>query len=356
MKSVYDIKVDTDALSEEGVFTVSLVDKPAIQSDFLYFQEEEGAKTYHFNEEKGEIVGAVLIPEKLIIRKNEKLGTYYVKFSKETIEDIQYKMSKDNFFNYFNLDHSIPVSDVYLLETWIKESENDKSTDYGFSELPVGSMFFKVKIDNEEVKTQIKNGEINGFSVEIKASLLPVVEQLQTETMEETNFEARLAALELALAEKNEEPKMVRVDLAEDMAATLTKLVGTKDGYYQIYVSVTDGAVNYADMQSSHYESLMQEQIENSTESTEELAEEPAPVATEETLEEEPTPEPVAEELEAQPQAEEAVTEELSEQEAEAELLKSRTETLEEEVEPVMISRLDGRFSKAIDDVINKYL
>jgi len=190
---VYNIGIDTEDLSEDGVFTTSLVKSPAIRENFMYMSDITGSEetpTYSFSEERGEVVGPVLIPDILIPRSNEKLGKYYVTFSAETIEQIQYKMSKDGFFNYFNLEHSAPTDKVFLLETWIKESDNDKSADYGFSDMPNGTLFFKAKIEDEDIKKQIKEGELNGFSVEIKANLLPQTQQLSEEMTNEELMKA----------------------------------------------------------------------------------------------------------------------------------------------------------------------
>ena len=43
------------------------------------------------------------------------------------------------------------VPDVFVTESWIKESNNDKSTDYGFKDLPVGTWFVSMKINNPDI-------------------------------------------------------------------------------------------------------------------------------------------------------------------------------------------------------------
>lgn len=349
---VYNISVDTEQLSDEGVFTVSLVDKPAIRSNFVYLSEEgePEKELFSFNEEKGELVGAVLIPDILIPRSNKELGKYYVTFSAETIESIQYKMSRDGFFNYFNLDHEMPTDGVVMLETWIKESDNDKSSNYGLEELPVGTMFFKAKVEDDTIKQRIKDGELNGFSVELKASLIPQMETQTTQLMSQEEILNQLEALKSQIEElKQAEPEQVetetqRVELAEDVAAALSSIVGNKDGYYTMYVSVKDGQVNFADLESHHYQSLMSEQEtkedEVVTETLEETTEQ-TPEVTETLAEETP-------EVEPKPEAE--VTEENlseeAEEDAEAELFHEQAgEKAEETAEPT------GR----VIDVVHSY-
>jgi hypothetical protein len=57
------------------------------------------------------------------------------------------------------------VKDIHVLESWIKEDQNDKSSKYGFSELPIGTWFVSMKVNNPKVWEQIKEGKLNGFSV-----------------------------------------------------------------------------------------------------------------------------------------------------------------------------------------------
>ena len=57
------------------------------------------------------------------------------------------------------------LPDVFVMESWIKQSENDKSTDFGYKECPVGTWFVTMQINNEEVWQDIKAGKLTGFSV-----------------------------------------------------------------------------------------------------------------------------------------------------------------------------------------------
>jgi len=57
------------------------------------------------------------------------------------------------------------VKDVYVVESWIKEDENDKSSKYGYSDLPVGTWFVAMKVKNDDIWNKVKEGMLNGFSV-----------------------------------------------------------------------------------------------------------------------------------------------------------------------------------------------
>ena len=57
------------------------------------------------------------------------------------------------------------VKDVYVMESWIKEDSEDKSNKYGYNDLPIGTWFVSMKIKNDEIWKQVKDGILNGFSV-----------------------------------------------------------------------------------------------------------------------------------------------------------------------------------------------
>jgi hypothetical protein len=163
---------------------ISLVDKPAIERDFVAFNQEEVKQLQYFNEEQQMIVAPVMIPDKLILRQSDALGYFYTKFSKETIEKIRYQYSKDGNFNNSNLNHKDSIDGLIMLESWIKESKDDKSNSYGFSDLPDGTWFVKYKVDNKEVWSKIKEGKINGVSIEGYISY--AVQKFQKQDFENT--------------------------------------------------------------------------------------------------------------------------------------------------------------------------
>ena len=176
---------------EQGMYKISLVDKPAIEENFIYFNEVKKIEMFS-NEEKKEVVGPIMIPNKEILRFSPDMGYYYVRFTEETIRQIMYNYSKKGLFNAFGIDHAHDTEDVVMLEVWMKESDNDKSKDYGY-DLPNGTVFVKAKIESDELFTAIKTGEINGFSIEIKADIKPTN---NNEQMNEFAFAKELGKLE----------------------------------------------------------------------------------------------------------------------------------------------------------------
>ena len=185
---LFDITLDD---IEQGMYKISLVDKPAIEENFIYFNEVKKIEMFS-NDEKQEVVGPIMIPNKEILRHSPDMGYYYVRFTEDTIRDIMYKYSKEGLFNAFGINHAHDTEDVVMLEVWMKESENDKSKDYGY-ELPNGTVFVKAKIESDELFSSIKSGEINGFSIEIKADIKPTNKENQ---MSEFVFAKELGKLE----------------------------------------------------------------------------------------------------------------------------------------------------------------
>ena len=62
-----------------GIEAVSIVESPAIESDFIALKNQE-FKFAEVNKEKRILMGAALIPNKPIYRKNEE-NEYYIYFS-----------------------------------------------------------------------------------------------------------------------------------------------------------------------------------------------------------------------------------------------------------------------------------
>ena len=120
-------------------------------------------------EDKQMVVGPAMIPNKLILRKDENDSEYYVYFTEDTIQKIAYKMLRDKVIDKVNIEHDGQkfVDGAYLAESWIVEDPaKDKSTLYGFKPKK-GTWFVKYKIDNKDIWNNfVKTGKVRGFSLE----------------------------------------------------------------------------------------------------------------------------------------------------------------------------------------------
>jgi hypothetical protein len=159
--------VISDDSQELTIDAISLVSSPAIEEDFVFFGKEKNNLTLaKVDEEKRMLVSPALIPNKQIYRYDANTDSdYYVYFSKETVAQAAALYLKHNNHHKATYQHEDRVSGVLTIESWIKEGEQDKSNLYNF-DLPIGTWFVKMKIENNELWSRIKSGEIRGLSIE----------------------------------------------------------------------------------------------------------------------------------------------------------------------------------------------
>lgn len=166
MKKLEDIEMIIKDENIDGVFAISLVDKPAIQEDFIYLSSHE-IELKVTNEEKREVVGIALVPDKKIYRNvdGEEFNIY---FTAQTIEKTNELFMKNLNLNKITSQHERDVEGVSVIESWIVEdSKQDKSNIYNLN-APVGSWIVKMKVYNDSEWVRVKNGEYKGFSIEGK--------------------------------------------------------------------------------------------------------------------------------------------------------------------------------------------
>jgi hypothetical protein len=123
--------------------------------------------TFAFSEDDQMIVtGPAMIPDQLILRKDEHGNPFHVFFSKETVAKIAQKFFEYNKQNNTDINHDDDITtNNTLLESWIvTDPEMDKSKAMGFN-VPAGSWMASYKINDEETWQKIKEGELQGFSV-----------------------------------------------------------------------------------------------------------------------------------------------------------------------------------------------
>ena len=112
------------------------------------------------------VTGPAMVPQQLILRKDEMGNPFHVYFSKDTIKKIARKFFEYNKQNNTDINHDDNISTSNtLLESWIVEDPKmDKSTSMGFN-VPAGTWMASYKINDEYTWNQIKNGELNGYSI-----------------------------------------------------------------------------------------------------------------------------------------------------------------------------------------------
>ena len=151
-----------------GVEAISLVEFPAIEENWVFFNKDQFLTLAKLDEEQKTLVGAVLIPNKEIPRYDqEKDEKYIVYFTEDTIKQAQELFMSSLRNNSATYEHKVPVEGMTVVESWIKEDKkNDKSNSFGFNKLPLGTWFVKMKVNNNEIWNSVKEGKVRGFSIE----------------------------------------------------------------------------------------------------------------------------------------------------------------------------------------------
>lgn len=165
---MFDLPIYTANIQSEtdGLIAISLVDYPAVESDFVAFEKQQPLTFSIEDEEEHKITGVIMRCDYPIYRNSLTMGEYYIVYKKETIETMCQKMLKDGTFKNIDLQHDGQyIEGVELLEVYIKNSE--KGIDpKGFEHISDYSMFGTFKVENEQIWKQIKDGEFAGFSLE----------------------------------------------------------------------------------------------------------------------------------------------------------------------------------------------
>ena len=176
----YKVGIDSET------YAISMVESPAIESDFVALSKEEEKKVFLESDERHMVYGAALIPDKDIYRNNGE-QEFYISFTKESIE----KMSQDFMKNYrqneVTLDHDEMANDITITESWLVEDPyKDKANALGIN-VPKGSWMIGMKVNQIDVWDRVKSGELKGFSVESMISLEDFSKQNTNNMNIETN-------------------------------------------------------------------------------------------------------------------------------------------------------------------------
>jgi hypothetical protein len=121
-----------------------------------------------FNNEQRLVVGPAMIPDKMIIRRNEITGDiYYVYFTSDTIKKLQQKFMMEKLLDKTNIEHQRKfLKNVDVVESWIVEDEQkDKQQVFGMS-YPKGTWMISMKVNDDETWSRVKDGKLKGFSVQ----------------------------------------------------------------------------------------------------------------------------------------------------------------------------------------------
>ncbi len=158
---------------ETGMMKISLVDDPAVMSNFQAFDAERKMQMYAVTDEEKRLVrGVVMRADFPIYRRDERLGEYYIIYKADTIRQMAEKYLAESRQNDVNLMHKdgSDVEGVQMVQCFIK---GDGVSVDGFDDIADGSLFAEFHITNDEVWEEVKAGTYRGFSLEGYFDLVP---------------------------------------------------------------------------------------------------------------------------------------------------------------------------------------
>jgi hypothetical protein len=176
---LYMLEISDDLNDDAEVQFVSLVDRPAIQKNWNAFKNEQ--KFQIISEDKRIISGCAMLADTPIFRSDANFGDYYVAFSKDTITKIVQKYFKKGYQNNVNLMHDPNKAEtgVTMFESFISDKSRGIEPMKGFEDAPDGSWFVSMLVENDEVWDKVKQGMVNGFSIEGIFNYAPLVSKEQ---------------------------------------------------------------------------------------------------------------------------------------------------------------------------------
>ena len=151
-----------------GMKKISLVDAPAVLTDFQAFADAEQPMRYAVQDEDRRLVYGVIMRANFpIYRYSKQTGEYYILYDADTIREMAEKYLSEGRQDNVNLQHEegTDVDGVNLVQWFIKDTARGIAP-AGFEEIEDGRLFGEFHITNDEVWAGVKDGTYKGFSLE----------------------------------------------------------------------------------------------------------------------------------------------------------------------------------------------
>lgn len=166
----------------DGMVRVSLVDRPAVERDFVkYAEDREPLRFAVADEEKRLLYGVLMRANMPIYRRDPQLGEYFIVYTPEVIRTMAEKYlaeSRQNIVNAMHQGEDLP--DIYMVQYFIKDTARGIAP-AEFPDVEDGSLLGEFHVTNDEVWARCKSGELRGFSLEGYFGMEPSEGILSTE-------------------------------------------------------------------------------------------------------------------------------------------------------------------------------
>lgn len=162
---IYNVTIDDN--EKLGLTCISLVNRPAVQTDFVKFEDQQQDTIKLSDQYEHKLFGCALRSNFPILRYDKLNQPYYIVFSAETIEKMVERYSEKSLINNVSLQHNgTLIKGAVMTQSFIKNpSKGINPVD--FEHIEDGSWFVEMKITDDKLWNQIINSKnLNGFSIE----------------------------------------------------------------------------------------------------------------------------------------------------------------------------------------------
>lgn len=155
----------------EGLQCVSLVEDPAVEVSFITFNKDKQQLKFAVDKSHRTVSGIALRADYPIYRIDESGQEYYIIFTKEVIEQLVKKYSKEQLQNKVSINHDgKQINGVYMYESFIINKERGICPKE-FEDIEDGSWIASYYIADDQLWEDLQNGNLSGFSVEVALEL-----------------------------------------------------------------------------------------------------------------------------------------------------------------------------------------
>lgn len=169
---IYNVTLEGIDQEDIGIFVMSLVEFPAVETDFLQFEKTE--QKFKIEDSKHIVSGVAMLADTPIYRRNEKMGEFYVQFPKDVLRVLvekYFKQGNQNFVNFQHNEATLTEDAATLIESYFIDKERGICPNE-FSDIPDGSWIVSYHINDDTLWNEIQtSGELNGFSIECATNL-----------------------------------------------------------------------------------------------------------------------------------------------------------------------------------------
>lgn len=159
---VYEARLNNE---ETGVYAISLVDLPAVETNWQFFNEQKPMQFAIQDEEKRIIRGVIMECNKLIYRRDPSGYEYLITFSEETIRQMAQKFLSDGMQTNVDTMHNGNMVEGVELVQWFISDKTNGINPKGFETVNDHSLFAEYKVENDLIWSEVKNGTFKGFSL-----------------------------------------------------------------------------------------------------------------------------------------------------------------------------------------------